>query len=565
MKKALVVFGKTLPKKGSGWWKQFAVVIAPEELHTHIPRECRALEELLLPGSVVEATALLRKLSLLKTPEGKRVSKLVNYHGYELWWAYYDELMYRLCLPYTQFQKLLAHLLVYDEVTIWQPAEASLFQHYLAAHKKKFEILGVRSPKFPSLGIVLEFLANIPFLLWLMVRRPKVMLWTSDRFDPPLNVDFRLTDVYQELYRRKIPFVEFIRSMEPTSTMLSHLFARKRAVFYSYAQSRIIRLWVGAFGGSSPLQAAYADPQDLFLFKLATHYLPAVKGDIYAIRAMEWTVRLIGIKVAMITSAQSRNMIEVLACKLAGIPTLGIMQGASSKEYVAFDFMTEFDGEKTLSADRYGLWSEWWKEYYLKHSSAYRPEQLFVSGPMRPLSRSNPARSENSKQRVLFIAEQLAAPEEVLPYLLKLIENTSIELTIKFRSYHDGFEEWLTHSEPALYKRLTTEARIERGTMPEAVAKCDVVVGSHSTAVLESLLLLRPPVFFWTNKWGDYFDLKSEGLKEFFADTPEELLLRIQAASSISEDKIKGLQERFFGDPHQNGSAWVVDEAQNYL
>src|SRR3990167_8889962 len=145
---------------------------------------------------------------------------------------------------------------------------------------------------------------------------------------------------------------------------------------------------------------------------------------------MKLILKFIGIKAAIILSAGGRNLHEVLACKLLGIRIVGIQHGMSSKDYMVSDFMHEFDGEKCLSVDKYGLWSEWWKEYYLKNSRAYKPEQLYISGPMRPLEHADiPALSAAGHSlKVLFLSEQLAAPTEILPYLEVLMEAKDISL-----------------------------------------------------------------------------------------------------------------------------------------
>ena len=97
--------------------------------------------------------------------------------------------------------------------------------------------------------------------------------------------------------------------------------------------------------------------------------------------------------------------------------------------------------------------------------------------------------------------------------------------------------------------------------MQEAVNECDVVVGSHSTAVLEALLQFKTPIFFNTNKWGDCFSFKEYGNNHpFFAESPDELSEKIKGAQSVSMGTLKDLLERYFGDPYQNGSKWVVDE-----
>ncbi|MBU3940853.1 MAG: DEAD/DEAH box helicase, partial [Nanoarchaeota archaeon] len=84
-------------------------------------------------------------------------------------------------------------------------------------------------------------------------------------------------------------------------------------------------------------------------------------------------------------------------------------------------------------------------------------DQLWVSGSMRPLEKellSKINSEKKEKPRVLFISEQLAASQEVLPYLLALLERKEFELYLKFRPYRDGFERWLKKNRPDILKKV---------------------------------------------------------------------------------------------------------------
>jgi hypothetical protein len=301
---------------------------------------------------------------------------------------------------------------------------------------------------------------------------------------------------------------------------------------------------------------------------VSTHYLRDIKGTILAIRAIKFILKFIGIKAAIINDTTSRNSHEVLACKLLDIKTVGIQHSVTSKHVHVCDFVSGFGGENHLSVDKFGLWSEWWKEYYIKNSEAYKQEQLYVSGPMRPLlgkegSAVNVARSKGKGAiKVLFVSEQLATPSEVVPYLLALINEKDISVYIKFRSYRDSFERWLKENQPSILNKVG----IIKGNMHEAVSEFDVTVGSYSTGALEALLQLKPPIFFNTNKWGDYYELRSfDSEYNFFAENSKELIDYIKKSREIPREILEELQNRYFGDPYKNGSKWVVEEAEKIL
>lgn len=555
---ALVIFGKDLPKKKLAWWKQFDVVLTGDKL-----------EEFIDPGSIYEASTFAEELSCLKMPDGTSISKSFIYEGYELWWIHYDSLFLYLCLPYTQYKRLLQYLKDFKNVYFYKPTFKTLFSSYLEAYGCKMTILrepGLKNLFFLPFGIMVQILLTFISLPILMIKRPKLMVFTGDKFEKSTDYDSRMIFIYQELCQKNLQFVEFIRSLESWKTVLKHAFVRKRPVIYSLAVA-----FIGKFVNfkSFDIKVSMNEPNDKFKLLLAISSLKSVYDDVCAIRIMRWILHIIGIKTAFIPAATERNFHTVLGCKLNSIPTVGILHGVASRYYNLYDFLPGFNGEKMLSVDKYGLWSEWWKEYYLKNSKAYNQGQLFVSGPMRPLLPKSANLDQSIKQdnliKVLFVSEQVAVPNEVFPYLKTLLKTENISLHLTFRPYRDGFEIWLKDNHPEIFDKFGEDKILRKGIY-DAISKCDVIVGSYSTGVLEALLQLKIPLFFRTQKWGDYYNLKNYDKKQsFFAENPDELAEKIKNSRSVSPDAIKDLRERYFGDPYKNGSKWVVDQLEKVL
>ena len=565
-KSVLVIFGEKLPRKNKAWRQQFDEVLGEEEL-----------KKIVRPGSVQEAYRLATEIPKLVVAGGKKVSKLVDYKGYDLWWVYFDSIYYNLCLPFTQYRNLLEYLKNFEEIHLFEPPCPDLFRYFLEAYNRKCTVLKrfrLRQLLPVPFGVFLQILLSFGFLPLLMITRPRVMVWTGDKFDLPHDYDFRMKFIYEELRKRKIPFVEFIRSLERWPIVLRHAWQRKRPVFYSAAVILLIYSLAGLFKKKKEREiadlCASPEPEKRFWLLIATRSLRSVQGTILSIQIIRFILRLIGVKVANISAGCDRTFHELLACKLNNIKTIGIEHGAVPKYFFISDFMPGFDGKKQLSVDYYGVWSKWWKDYYLKNGNAYTEDQLFVSGPMRPLmERKYPAKEcldqNENHLKVLYISEGVAVPEEVLPYILTLLESRDFKPCFKFRPYRDDLESWLKEEQPEVYKKILETTTVFRGTMEETISQCDVVVGSYSTAVLEALLQLKIPIFFRTNKWGDYFDIKAGGFDSFFAENPSELVERIKKSSKIPKEDLKKLQEQFFGNPYQNGSAWVVDQIEKFL
>lgn len=576
-KSALVIFGDTIPDKSDAWWKQYTTVIARKSCREKILQIGCIWEDFDVfkePGSIYEASALLEEISRLTLPNGTRVTKTALYKGYELWWIHYTDLFIYFCLPYTQYKKMLSYLVGFGSVTLYEPPFAGLFSCYLEAHDRTVALLKRERSLTPAIlpfGILLQMLLTVVLLPLAILRRQPVMVFIGDKFDGKNDFDFRVRFIYEELRKRKVPYVEFVRSLQPWKILIEHAWRRRRPVLYASGVMFMARYLSILTGGRRRTMRTFDQKQfatvkertGRFKLLVGTQYLLTSNDEVWEIRIMKLLLTVLGVRTAFIASGSERNFSTLIGCKLNNIPTVGILHGVASRNYNVYEFMPAYDGEKVISVDRYGLWSEWWKKYFIEHSKVYSPERLFVSGPMRPLIKQDDKKIFRpliqKSIKVLLVSEEMAVPQEVLPYLNALLGRSDIALSIKFRPHRDGFETWLLQNEPSIFTRK--DITLVRGNMQDAISETDVVVGCQSTGVLEAVLLQRVPIFFKTNKWGDYYSIKDyDAEHSLFAETPDELVLKIKNAHTIATEALDNLRERYFGDPYKNGSAWVVDQ-----
>ncbi len=579
----LVIFGTVLPEKPISWWKDIHTVISPSDLQKEV--EDRGIlwvdiDSLKEPGSIYEANALLVELSRIVLPNGTRLTKSVMYKGYELWWIHYTDLFLNFCLPYTQYKKLLEHLKDFTSVHLYQPPFENLFTCHAKAHEYSMTVQDSMKYTVASIlpfGILIQIVLTVLFLPLILFNRRAVLLFIGDKFAQKSDFDGRMRYIYHGLREEKLQFVEYIRSMESWKTILAHAFKRRRPVVYATAIKFIARYVSMVTGGTyrsmrrfSPATSMTVHDRDnRFKLMIATQYLTTVSEDEWEIRFMKFLIGVSGVRTAFIPAGNDRNFHTLLGCKLHAIPTVGILHGVASANYNVYDFMPAYDGDKRLSVDTYGVWSEWWRTYYMKNSRVYKEGQLHVSGPMRPLTQRTLGNSQGRVPsvviRVLLVSEIVAVPSEIVPYLDALLQDTSLMVSIKFRQHNDSFETWLRANRPDILDTLGEE-RILKGDMLDAIESADVVVGTQSTGVIESTLQNKSFVLFHTRKWGDYFDMESfNSPYNFFAKTPEELIEYVQESRKIPVSVIEDLREKFFGDPYKNGSAWVVQKLTSYL
>jgi hypothetical protein len=560
--------------------RRSTTIVAPKSLQQRIEYMGALfvdLDTLIDSGSVYEAATMLEQLPKLTFADGSYINKAINYHGYELWWVHYNSFFYNFCLPYTKYKRLLEYLKDFSGVEIYHSPHQALFNCYLLAYQVPVQFYSPWHPPawLPSFGVFVQALFAVFSLPLLILQRKPVLVFTSDKFDKAKDYDFRMGFVYEELRHRRIPFVEFVRSLESGAGVFRHALHRCRPVIYSDGVMWLAKFCSALLGGYGRAQQRFGThrlpsnttPENRFLSLIAIQYLAGVYSDIWAIRIMAWVVKVVGIKVALLTATTERNFHAVLGCKIQQIPTIGILHGVASRYSTPYDYLTGFTGDKKLSVDKYGVWSEWWREHYLVESNAYTPQQLYVSGPMRPITVSVSQVSQTDKSKtipVLFVAEQTASPHEVMPYLRAVLAERGFAVTLKFRPFRDGFEQWLLAYEP----EILTHPRIKviRGTMQDAITQAEVVVGCHSTGVLEALLQNKVPIFIYTDKWGDYYSMsQEEDKKHFLAKSPTELLTKIQESCKVSQALLQKLRQQYFGDPATNGSVWLVEQAAQFL
>ena len=303
-KSVLVVFDAELPR---GDLSSYGTILYGEEL-----------EKFIEPGSVYEASNLLKELSQQSFGNKERVAKSFNYNGYDLWWIHYNSLFYYCCIPYTQYKKLLLYLKEFQKVYFYHPPYSGLFSSYLKAYGCEMKVLdetGLRIRSVLPFGILIQIVITLLSLPILTLIRRRLLVFIGDKFESGQDYDFRMKYIYEELRTRNMKFVEFIRSPESWKTVLHHAFVRKRPVIYSEAVAYIGQLLSIFSGGRRRARklfgfntsAAAFNPEERFKLLVATEYLWAIYDDIWAIRLMKIILYIIGIKVAMLTATNERN------------------------------------------------------------------------------------------------------------------------------------------------------------------------------------------------------------------------------------------------------------------
>jgi hypothetical protein len=100
--------------------------------------------------------------------------------------------------------------------------------------------------------------------------------------------------------------------------------------------------------------------------------------------------------------------------------------------------------------------------------------------------------------------------------------------------------------------------KVVSGPIDEAIRLTDVVVGSHSTGLLDSLAAGKPIAIIYTRKWGDYFELSDiKNCSVVISRTPEIFIYNILNPDISVMRRIK---DHYLGENIRDGAIWVVDQ-----
>ena len=533
-------------------------------------------------ANVQEAYTVAEKIYTGRFADGSRVSQGILYGGHELLW-YFQQLTYvQDVMPFLEWRKLLSLFQSYDAVYVFgiDGMLVELFRTYCLAFDIRFGASRSIGTRFQSwiLYAYLSLVRLVPLLAsllsWpaLMIRRPKILLWQGSDYITKDDFDFRLEHIYKELRKRDIAFVEFIRAVQPPRILIRNIWLRRRpvvyhnvfvqlslfvpAIKYMLAKRRVRRKLPAIVDKESGLNR--------FFLLLAVKQFHRCYSLQISAQLLKVVVRSIGIKACVSTEAVSRNAEVLLACKLAGVPTVGVQSGNAVRYFVIDDYLPGFQVKKPSPAfDEFGLWSQYWRDYVIQHSQIYGGENTFVSGhprPMRldmdPVDGRDVDRNSRSKTRVLLISEPLTEAREIVPFLEEISRSEDMSISIKCRpERNDNIVEATRH---------LPGVTLLTGTLREAYASSDVVIGAHSTAILEAALALKPIVFLRTKKWGDYYDTRVGKIGEL-VEHPKDVVSTIHSAVSTPSDELRSRKDYLWGNTSVNGAASVVDRIERIL
>ena len=474
-------------------------------------------------------------------------------------WYCYDLFYNQIAHTSIQLDSLLKSIHHFDKI-IFIECESKYkkylnlyFHFYKIPHKftQKKSIIFSQIINF-FLQIFLVFFSVLSIIFFYLKNDQKVGLWTGDYTDSNGGFDPRLGDLRKKI---NITIVEFIRysSIGPL-TCLKNFLKRKRSVIY-YTSFKYFLLFI-------PPRKSLVRTTDFHLFCVSS-FLHEIETELKLVKFWQYIFKKIKINNFIVWFFSHRTAGLLWACKKNNINTIGIMHGLTTPYHMGHEYLPSFK-DFPYGPDKFGVWNEFWRSKYQSISKFYPKDSIQISGALRPNKKIilKNIRQKSSVTNVLFISEQSVPPEQIYPFYESIISDNNIKIYLKVRNFGvDSYFKKFQEERPDLLKKIS----ILNIDLIDAMKLADVVIGSHSTAVLEAALYSIPFIFIYTPMWQDYFemDLLNKKLSPpypTFIHRPTQLKNAIKLAKQDSDQSdifLNEIKTIFFGDQNISGTDWI--------
>lgn len=473
-------------------------------------------------------------------------------------WALYDQFFSYVAIPYLELENFLNELqsgdivelnnfpITYEKIIIdWcEVKNITLHTYYSFKLYQKKQISDII--QF-LLNTFLTFYSLISFLYFILSRKKVIGIWTGDYTSANSIGDPRIGELYERLEKLDFEYLNFIRttSISP-KVIVKNLIKRKRPAIYYQAFTDILPFFYR--NKSNEVHSCN------FFVHSMDRYAEVIQILLYVSRVCAYFLRLIRMDIFICWFYSFRTASLFWACNDLKIKTIGFMHGMSNITYMAHEYMPEYSGPP-IGPDKFGVWSAYWKDQFVKFSKIYSKDAIEISGPLRPLTvKKMDFSNKLICKNVFIISEAGLNIKEAIPYYEKLVQSNIFNIYLKIRHFGtDLHYKQLKEARPDLINKM----KIVSKPVSEAFKEADIVIGSHSTAVFEAGLCGIPFLFYNTKKWGNFYNLD-----DYFVSDAEELLYKIKDMFPLLDNNNFIMKARdFLGSG--NGIDWIIDQCKS--
>ena len=476
-----------------------------------------------------------------------------------LWWLRNRLIYENICLYSCKYKNLLQHILdnKNNKIKIITSDDRLKFliYHYCTYNKIKITIYDSFLHKVNLLlSTLLKLSLTIISLPFLVVKKNKSLIFTSNNFSKYGNFDYRFYSLFSEFKKQSISYFIGIRTINYPLTILTRFIKRGKPVIFFDSINEICNYILPTTFKSNHNQPCFleyiSDARNLINFKSIR----------YSLKLHRFLLRLISPNCAFIADNCERSNILLVACNQLSIPTIGIMNGIETIYFQVqkFNFYSKIN-HSLFMQKHYGVWSEGIKNYYLKKSKLYKEKNIEVSGKLR-MNISNQLINSFSNlpiKNICWLIEIHVDPFEIIPYLKSILKNTNFK--IDFKLDPTKYENSLRYFKILNSHLSEYDLQYSNATIEDAVFKYDLFIGAFTTALIDTISAYKPILIIKTKQWGNYFDI-DENLT-LLVRSHNDIISKIENIDYNDQLKFKNI---FASDNNLNGPIWIINKLKKY-
>jgi hypothetical protein len=394
-----------------------------------------------------------------------------------------------------------------------------------------------------------------------LFKERKCAIHTSNNFGPTGKFDYRIGEVVKLLIDDKIPLIFLIRTSHGPLKIIKNYFLREVPCIYT---DSIIK-FCGFIVRLNPFLGAQKDGRmnELKYSIVFDRLNNKGSGIRLSLAALGFLLEKVNTAVMFNADSSERSILELIAAGDNGIFTIGVQNGIEFNFFQVHKFIKPANNHIDFMAhDKFGVWSEGWKQYFIQNSKVYSEKNLNVSGFYRNNIKNKKPIKSNAKniREILWLVENLTPVNEILPYIEALIESNFI-VNLKVRPQQNDAGDQI--AENIIEKLGRGNFRIIDQPIEECIHRFDLALGVYTSALMDSGLQGVPVLVLQTTTWGDVFQLEKNPLvSKVYCKSPEELVNNID---NIPIVQIREFINLYAPNPILSGSNWVKDEVKSCL
>ena len=451
------------------------------------------------------ALNLLREINSLKDAQGTPIYAKYLEREIPIWAMVPEHLFWSYLQPFIKYRPVL------DWISS-QPREAiETAIHDLDVWHKLLTRPADGAPGGSSLAARLRHWLEEVFLVvnaavvggWSRWSGTRFVLWSLNSVWGDRWFDYRLKDVYGELWKERVPFVEGF-PFPGFKIILKRLFGSRRIVFYAPNILRVVpeayRVAEHFAYDTQPVGSMPAAQLQRLIERIEV-VLANVR--LHA-RLLTRLFRIAGVRRVIGIDEHTSFASLICAARSLGIETVGLQHGVFHKYSIGWT-TPGIPHEFTCGYDQILVWGEFWRKLLCELSSTYREEQLLTAGFIRPSTVSLKHRSSEPPRgefRILLPYEFLANPEEIAGFVHAFLDRGfKVFFKVRFDDTLDEQLRMLPREKLELVPELTQE-------LLDSIHVC----AGTSTTMMYELYYLGVPSWFIETKHDSNIHITDHGL-----------------------------------------------------